>query len=142
MWLYEEKLQEELDRNNDVRKKGMSGFYSNLLTKNISVGGDISSATSSYTTGGHRNDRLIDENNVELLQEDRETKRLKQDTSISINLKVIDNSEITIKNDEIIQQLEESIEGIPIVDVIKKEDVVLSARERYLQRKQNKINQK
>eukprot|EP01035_Chromulina_nebulosa_P026287 gene26287-34383_t len=40
-WEYEERLQEELDKKQDVRKKGMHGFYSNLLTKNIALGGEI-----------------------------------------------------------------------------------------------------
>ena len=33
----------------------MAGFYSNLLTKNIAMGGDINAAVSAYTAGSGRN---------------------------------------------------------------------------------------
>ena len=38
-WEYEDRLAEELEKKNDVRTKGFESFYSNLLTKNISVSG-------------------------------------------------------------------------------------------------------
>ena len=51
-WDYEDKLQEVLEERTDVRAKGMHGFYSNLLTKNIAMGGDVeTSAVSAYTAG-------------------------------------------------------------------------------------------
>jgi len=59
-WEYEDKLAEEVERRTDVRGSGMTGFYANLLTKNIAMGGDVgSSSTSAYTVGNERQKRLI-----------------------------------------------------------------------------------
>lgn len=55
-WDYEDKLNAEIERRNDVttKKDGMAGFYSGLLTKNIAYGGDVSHSTSAYTAGSAR----------------------------------------------------------------------------------------
>ena len=54
------RLAEEVDRRTDVRGKGMQGFYANLLTKNIAMGGDVStSAVSAYTAGSERQHVLV-----------------------------------------------------------------------------------
>jgi len=45
------KAEAEAEAAADVTKKGMTGFYQNLLTKNIAFGGDIENATSSFTVG-------------------------------------------------------------------------------------------
>ena len=37
----------------------MMGFYSNLLTKNIALGGSLDSAVSAYTVGSSRNTSLL-----------------------------------------------------------------------------------
>ena len=38
-----------------MRSRGMEGFYTNLLTKNVAMGGDVEkSALSAYTAGSHR----------------------------------------------------------------------------------------
>lgn len=49
------RLAEEVEKRTDVRGSGMSGFYANLLTKNIAMGGDVTaSAVSAYTAGSQR----------------------------------------------------------------------------------------
>lgn len=54
------RLQEEVDKRHDVRKLGMQGFYANLLTKNIALGGDVeTSATSAFTVGSQRVNNII-----------------------------------------------------------------------------------
>lgn len=54
-WDYEDKLVEELEMRTDVRSRGMEGFYGNLLTKNVALGGDVEkSAVSAYTAGSNR----------------------------------------------------------------------------------------
>ena len=40
-WDYEDRLADEIEQRTDVRGQGMTGFYSNLLTKNIALGGDV-----------------------------------------------------------------------------------------------------
>jgi len=59
-WQYEEKLMDEIDKRTNVQNKGMHGFYSNLLTKNISMGGDvIENAISSFTAGSQRQKHVV-----------------------------------------------------------------------------------
>lgn len=54
-WEQEDRRQEVLDQQHGVAARGMHGFYSNLLTKNVSVGSDVkSSALSAYTAGSDR----------------------------------------------------------------------------------------
>ncbi|CAM9515116.1 unnamed protein product [Chrysoparadoxa australica] len=54
-WDLAQQQEEEREAKNDVRKAGMSGFYANLLTKNVAMGGDVEQhATSAFTTGSKR----------------------------------------------------------------------------------------
>ncbi|CAM9714420.1 unnamed protein product [Hapterophycus canaliculatus] len=54
-WELQQQLEEERETRNDVTKTGMSGFYSNLITKNIAMGGDVEkSANSAFTAGSKR----------------------------------------------------------------------------------------
>ena len=58
-WEQEDRRQEELDQQHGVAAKGMQGFYSNLLTKNVSAGSDVkSSALSAYTAGSDRQQKV------------------------------------------------------------------------------------
>ena len=70
-------LAEEVDRRTDVRGKGMQGFYTNLLTKNIAMGGDVStSAVSACTAGSERQYVLVygkDETDVKGQNYDKDT---------------------------------------------------------------------
>ncbi|RHY99571.1 hypothetical protein DYB37_001519 [Aphanomyces astaci] len=52
-WEQEDARLAAIEAANDVTKRehGMAGFYANLLTNNIAMGGDVSKATSAYTTG-------------------------------------------------------------------------------------------
>ncbi|DAZ95342.1 TPA: hypothetical protein N0F65_002527 [Lagenidium giganteum] len=53
-WDEEDARMDKLEAEEDVTKRGsdaMAGFYSNLLTKNIAMGGDESNARSAYTVG-------------------------------------------------------------------------------------------
>lgn len=46
-----------------MRSQGMHGFYSNLLTKNVAMGGDVEeSALSAYTAGSHRQSKMSSSN--------------------------------------------------------------------------------
>ena len=67
------RLAEAVEASTDVRKRGMMGFYSNLLTKNIALGGSLDSAVSAYTAGSSRNTNLLrEEERPGLPQEDKE----------------------------------------------------------------------
>lgn len=60
-WAYEDKLAEKVEESTGASRQGMHGFYSNLFTKNISFGGDVSSATSAYTAGSERQRRRLED---------------------------------------------------------------------------------
>lgn len=48
-----------------MRKSGMEGFYANLLTKNVAMGGDVDkNAVSVYTAGSARQSHLLSEPQV------------------------------------------------------------------------------
>jgi hypothetical protein len=55
------RLAEELEQRTDVRGSGMHGFYANLLTKNVAVGGNVEHSVSVYTAGGMRQNRMLDD---------------------------------------------------------------------------------
>jgi hypothetical protein len=54
-------LAEELEQRTDVRGSGMHGFYANLLTKNVAMGGNVEHSVSVYTAGGMRQNRMLDD---------------------------------------------------------------------------------
>mmetsp|Transcript_12293 Transcript_12293/g.12385 ORF Transcript_12293/g.12385 Transcript_12293/m.12385 type:complete len:342 (-) Transcript_12293:208-1233(-) len=61
-WEYEDRLAEAVEERTDVRARGMQGFYSNLLTKNLAMGGDVkTSAVSAYTSGSRRQEQVMGE---------------------------------------------------------------------------------
>jgi hypothetical protein len=55
------RLAEELEQRTDVRGSGMHGFYANLLTKNVAMGGNVEHSVSVYTAGGMRQNRMLDD---------------------------------------------------------------------------------
>ena len=59
------RLADEVEQRTDVRKSGMQGFYSNLLTKNVALGGDVdANAVSVYTAGSSRQTQLLKEHTI------------------------------------------------------------------------------
>ena len=51
-----------MEQRTDVRKSGMEGFYANLLTKNVAMGGDVDAhAVSVYTAGSARQSHVLHE---------------------------------------------------------------------------------
>jgi coiled-coil domain-containing protein 55 len=58
-WEDEDKRLDALEAANDVTKQGehaLAGFYANLMTRNIAMGGDAAHASSKYTAGRGRED--------------------------------------------------------------------------------------
>lgn len=56
-WDEEDKRLETIEAANDVTKQGehaLAGFYANLMTRNIAMGGDAANASSQYTAGRAR----------------------------------------------------------------------------------------
>jgi coiled-coil domain-containing protein 55 len=50
----EKAAEEHMKKQGSALGGGMAGFYSNLLTKNIAMGGDVGNATSAFTAGSKR----------------------------------------------------------------------------------------
>lgn len=178
-WNYEDRLAEEIERRTDVRGQGMQGFYANLLTKNIAMGGDVaSSATSAYTAGSSRQKALVGDgkekerervthanssdsdghDDVELDSGRENTKRQRtrldddddyddgnqgrQQTQTDVDKHTEDvyntgaqsTQDFTVESRSV--ETSSNIEQRQYQSPRKKEDVVMSARERYLARKQ------
>jgi hypothetical protein len=61
-WEYEDRLADAVERNTTAETRGMHGFLSNLLTKNIAMGADVeTSAVSAYTADSSRQRRKLEE---------------------------------------------------------------------------------
>lgn len=61
-WEYEDRLADAVERNTTAETRGMHGFLSNLLTKNIAMGADVeTSAVSAYTADSSRQRRKMEE---------------------------------------------------------------------------------
>jgi hypothetical protein len=153
------RLQEELDKQTDVRTKGMSGFYSNLLTKNIAFGGDVEeNAISSYTIGGNRSERLVTTATaaqpvssttssmmVERDQPSVDSEHHPDPSSSSTSTSILGKRSAEESEEVVKEAFARSSEPVPDNDrsavsnpsvTIDKAETIQSARERYLARKQ------
>jgi hypothetical protein len=151
---YKEKLKErEMWEKEDVRKVGMAAFYSNA-SKNIALGADVqSSSTSVYTAGGQRIQNILASAssmdapssstsgsselvNATVLSIDNSSRKrdindAMLDASVSVD---INNSNSVLQNDDV------PLQNPPILaPVISKEEKLMTAKERYLARKQQKV---
>jgi len=151
-WDYEDNLADEIDKKTDVRGKGMAGFYENLLTKNIALGSDIAtSALSAYTSGSKRQQKLIEGNEINRLTDEGSSTRDKNITENIIktensNKRLLDDTVTNVIDDRYCKKItteenvRESNDDVALVATAtinhdKKEDTILSAKERYLARK-------
>ena len=155
----------------------MQGFYSNLFTKNIAYGGDVSAATSAYTAGSERQRMRISEQVQEQVQEQEEgvhspheahssddsvqqkdasgtphthsptpsVKRVREDTSSEKQSE--QTHDVTHSNtheEEARSEKKQKVEGVSegvsegVAVVVSREAVIMSAKERYLARKNSK----
>lgn len=140
-WQYEEKLMDEIDKRTNVQNKGMHGFYSNLLTKNISMGGDvIENAISSFTAGSQRQKHVVSTGHLHSTSMDNADKLPIANLlleSIPIKTEKTD-SNLKRKMTECDVGKEISSDVLPTEDIMKKSQkntAVVAARERYLARK-------
>jgi len=165
-WEYEDKLAEEVERRTDVRGSGMTGFYANLLTKNIAMGGDVgSSSTSAYTVGNERQKRLINGTTADEISStvDSQVKVIPDETPLATEpVPESSSSATTIQLGNKHERDEDDEEDnnhnhnarpdsqtrppaqkprIEEASGHKREEAVLSARERFLARKQQQQQQ-
>lgn len=130
----------------------MEGFYSNLLSKNVSLGGDVqTSAVSAFTAVNQLNDQLAQSSN----------RNASHQSGSSVDTPIISESHVhanSILGKRSISEVREELgNNIEHTDVVRHDDVispavdvtivkvttvsipqetVISARDRYLARKQ------
>ncbi|ETW09670.1 hypothetical protein H310_00185 [Aphanomyces invadans] len=141
-WEQEDARLAAIEAANDVTKRehGMAGFYANLLTNNIAMGGDVSKATSAYTTGKlsmKRSDSLdatIPPSPKKLKGEDKPKEVMKEVSSPksapAATIQRVNRDDHTN---------EASTKELPVpspAPTQSREDVIRAAKERYLARKQ------
>ncbi len=147
-------LADKLEQQTDVRKSGMQGFYTNLLTKNISMGGDVdANALSAYTAGSVRQTVVSGQQNTSTTALVIENIGIKPESTkvvpldknhIAVDKHAISN---TAKLGVIDPAVAKPIIDEPTLPVIvskpvsvplptkKDEEQLMSAKERYLARK-------
>lgn len=139
-WQYEEKLIEEIDKRTNAENKGMHGFYANLLTKNISMGGNVAdNAVSAYTAGSIRQQHVlptstyVTNNPLADISGSSTSKETEEKISIAPS-----------KVDAIVNKIGKNIQPTKNLDTSCSDEVkevknkaVNAARERYLARKRN-----
>lgn len=147
-WKYEEKLIEEVDKRTNAENKGMLGFYANLLTKNISMGGNVAeNAISAYTAGSLRQQKVLPtgSSSINTATEDPmprknlQTEVHNQESSSRFptdngNVNDTKNKKVNEENEDrrVPQQSKESSDSKQ-----SKEKAVNAAKERYLARKRS-----
>ncbi|OQS05195.1 hypothetical protein THRCLA_02626 [Thraustotheca clavata] len=133
-WEEEDARLAKLEEAQDVTKRGqlgMAGFYANLLTNNIAMGGNMEKATSAYTTG------KIAES---------ASKRQKVDENVPKEVKAIEElpsantAEPVAPEDTTAAAKEEEIKLVQ-QPVKSREDLIREAKERYLARKKQQESQ-
>ncbi|KDO30137.1 hypothetical protein SPRG_05329 [Saprolegnia parasitica CBS 223.65] len=112
----------------DVTKRGelgMAGFYANLLTNNIAMGGDVEKATSAYTTG-----HISEAPKRQKIDAPQESTTPVSDAKPAAK-PTVEDAPVDMPANDTIQ------EEVPAAPVKKsREDLIREARERYLARKQ------
>jgi len=175
-WNYEDRLADEIEMKTDVRSAGMQGFYSNLFTKNVALGGDVTkSALSAYTAGSQRQKMFTandDSNKIstevgkeatanntavstevtplpddDTLRRKRPISDINENTISTLAADTVTPKEITsVRKDKESTSLidlntqasgvEPPTEETKTVEVVTRTEIVMSAKERYLLRKQ------
>ena len=137
------RLAEQLEENTDVRKKGMHGFYANLLTKNIAMGGNVENAVSVYTAGSNRQNQIVSDDkqppvipsssNSSAPLESSSSSHAEKVTTEERKVSLSTNPSSTVSKDAV-TSAKVSEAAVTTPEVNKAEDIN-SARERYLARK-------
>ncbi len=150
-WEYEDKLADEIEKRTSVASRGMHGFYANLLTKNIAMGSDVStSAVSAYTAGSERMKMRLGEEDPSLppMEEPVSPETSSTKRTMDAGDQLDEKKEKKIKVEETLPSEPTPLPPplstpplpvqppAPVEPQKSKEEIVLSAKERYLQRKQ------
>jgi coiled-coil domain-containing protein 55 len=151
-WEYEDRIAEEIEKRQDVKKQGMQNFYANLFTKNISMGGDLGSAISAYTAGSDRQKHMDNAEAKQATESDMDQRHgsetetnLGNETERKAELPPSSSSSTERKDAPWISKQTDSNEAekeqqsttkssqLPVV--LSKEEQIAAAKQRYLSRK-------
>lgn len=143
-WEAEEELEDKLEEKHAAVNQGMGGFYRNLLTKNIAMGGDVdTSARSAFTAGSKMNKFFTGEKETEETEENNNqeleprTGETEESVETAPTVKKTFNVVATPKTKKVSKEV---VESTAVVTNISKTDVE-SARERFLKRRKMQENQ-
>lgn len=145
-WDDEDRRLDAIEAANDVTKQGehaLAGFYANLMTRNIAMGGDAAQATSAYTAGGRkrgdedegRKKQRVDDHGARGEKEpgredDKEASRKDQDERLDEKRERRDEVSSSRREKEEVAKVEQLTEPKQ-----SKEDAIAAARARFLARK-------
>ena len=158
------RLTDEVEARTDVRSQGMHGFYANLLTKNVAMGGDVKgSALSAYTAGSQRQSHMdssssrvdssipppaseidvdiSEASDVQLKRKHSASSVTEDDSNTSSGGDAVKSvrfeSDQNVQNNDTLTDIPS--EGVPtepdIVPIASKSEIISSARQRFLDRK-------
>ena len=126
----------------------MHGFYANLLTKNIAMGGDVvQSAVSSYTAGSQRQSSMtlsavaVDDDSRADSSSSREVSGSKRKYDDQSHLAESDAADDKVSEKVVVAQQDRTDPGVDtivpsdVVQVTSKAEIISSARQRFLDRK-------
>ncbi len=135
-WEEEDARLAKLEEAQDVTKRGehgMAGFYANLLTKNIAMGGDVANATSAYTTG------LLNQRNTQSDVPVSPKRRKVLNEDLSANAPATEGGtkqEDDHKKDADVSNVSETITSLQAPETKSREVLIREAKARYMARKQ------
>eukprot|EP01039_Chlorochromonas_danica_P004231 gene4231-4648_t len=154
-WDYADRLSEALEQKTDVHALGMEGFYAGLLKKNISMGGNVEkNALSAYTAGSVGQKHILPTSSsteAAVRSDDADISPSKQ-KSQSEGHEGGDGEGLQRLDRQYQQQQDSSSRGVTVKKVVtyeveeakpiiapvaKPEELISSARDRYLARKRS-----
>jgi len=161
-WEYEDRIADEVEKRTGAESRGMHGFFSNLLTKNIAMGGDVQHAVSAYTAGSDRQRRRMEEEDISPVEKVDSPKQPNQD-SMSPKSNTVESNRSPASEKDVNESAEPPTQCVgtkrtieeatatdsadieketepvkktpPAASVISKEEAIRAAKERYLARK-------
>lgn len=137
------RLQDMIEQKTDVRAKGMQGFYSNLLTKNVAMGGSMDNAVSIYTSGSKRQAHQL-EGQEEVPEKETKPAQTEEEAAAVVNKDQVASSS-TVKATEEVNPTPDTSNSEPTPDdalarskpsTLSAAEKVALAKQRYLERKQ------
>ncbi|KAF0723226.1 hypothetical protein Ae201684P_022099 [Aphanomyces euteiches] len=146
-WEQEDARLAAIEAANDVTKQehGMAGFYANLLTNNIAMGGDEAKAISAYTTGRLSKDESLQSPKKQKVDPEGDSSHKHNDDEVNATKPSTETASPGVAYRETDKAVSLPLDDapaptvaapVPTVAAPSREDLIKAAKERYLARKQ------